>query len=200
MHLRCFELAKDALSSRRFCVIGGYMSPVNDSYKKKDLVRSKHRVAMCELACKSSDFVMVDPWEASQSAYQRTLTVLSRVRMSLCESGIISGELLKVMLVCGSDLLESFTIPGVWVREQVKIICRDFGLACIRRGGQNVEDIIAKDDILNEFKNNIVIVDEVVPNGISSTGLRDCISRGLSVKYLTEDGVIDYIRQNKLYT
>ncbi|KAL3650559.1 hypothetical protein CASFOL_006962 [Castilleja foliolosa] len=200
MHLRCFELARDALSSRRFCVIGGYMSPVNDSYKKKDLIRAEHRVAMCELACKSSDFVMVDPWEARQSSYQRTLTVLSRVRMSLCESGIISDELLKVMLVCGSDLLESFTVSGVWVREQVKTICREFGLVCIRRGGQNVEDVIAKDDILNEFKNNILIVDEVFPNGISSTGLRDCISRGLSVKYLTEDDVIDYIRQNKLYT
>ncbi|KAL3651313.1 hypothetical protein CASFOL_004315 [Castilleja foliolosa] len=200
MHLRCFELARDALSLLRFCVIGGYMSPVNDAYKKKDLIRAEHRVAMCELACKSSDFVMVDAWEASQSAYQRTLTVLSRVRALLCKSGIISDELLKVMLVCGSDLLESFTIPGVWVCEQVKTICRDFGLVCIRRGGQNVEDIIAKDDILNEFKNNIIIVDEVVPNGISSTGLRDCISRGLSVKYLTEDEVIDYIRQNKLYT
>ncbi|GFP78679.1 nicotinamide mononucleotide adenylyltransferase [Phtheirospermum japonicum] len=200
MHLRCFELARDALSLRRFCVIGGYIYIYIYIYIYRDLIRADHRVAMCELACKSSDFVMVDPWEASQSAYQRTLTILLRVKTSLCESGIISDELLKVMLVCGSDLLESFTIPGVWVREQVKTICRDFGLVCIRRGGQNVENIIAKDDVLNEFKNQIIIVDEVVPNGISSTGLRDCISRGLSVKYLTEDEVVDYIKQNKLYT
>lgn len=27
---------------------------------------------------------------------------------------------LKVMLVCGSDLLQSFGIPGVWIPEQVK--------------------------------------------------------------------------------
>ncbi|EYU19647.1 hypothetical protein MIMGU_mgv1a0158002mg, partial [Erythranthe guttata] len=107
--------------------------------------------------------------------------------------------LLKVMLVCGSDLLESFSTPGVWIPEQVKTICRDFGLVCIRRSGQDVENIISEDDILNEYKNNITIVDEVAPNGISSTGLRDCVSRGLSVKYLTEDGVIDYIKQNQLY-
>ncbi|KAL3653879.1 hypothetical protein CASFOL_003560 [Castilleja foliolosa] len=55
-------------------------------------------------------------------------------------------------------------------------------------------------DYIQCLQNNILIVDEVVPNGISSTGLRDCISRGLSVKYLTEDEVVDYIRQNKLYT
>ncbi|XP_042033854.1 nicotinamide/nicotinic acid mononucleotide adenylyltransferase [Salvia splendens] len=199
MHLRCFELAKDAVNSQGFCVIGGYMSPVNDSYKKKGLIRAEHRIAMCNLACRSSDFVMVDPWEASQSSYQRTLTILSRVRSSLCDSGIVSSESLKVMLVCGSDLLESFAIPGFWVREQVKSICRDFGLVCIRRGGQDVEHIISKDDILDEYKNNIMVVDEVVPNGISSTGLRDCISRGLSVKYLTGDEVIKYIKHNGLY-
>ncbi|KAH6814990.1 nicotinate/nicotinamide mononucleotide adenyltransferase [Perilla frutescens var. frutescens] len=111
----------------------------------------------------------------------------------------MSSESLKVLLVCGSDLLESFSIPGFWIREQVKTICRDFGLVCIRRGGQDVENSIFKDDILNEYKSNIIIVDEVVPNGISSTGLRDCISRGLSVKYLTADEVIDYIKHNRLY-
>ncbi|KAI3458001.1 hypothetical protein Pfo_014664 [Paulownia fortunei] len=199
MHLRCFELAKDAVNAQGFCVIGGYKSPVNDLYKKKGLIRADHRIAMCNLACRSSDFVMVDPWEANQSTYQRTLTILSRVRTSLCESGVVSNESLKVLLVCGSDLLESFSIPGFWICDQVKAICRDFGLVCVRRGGQDVENIISKDDILNEYKNNIIIVDEVVPNGISSTGLRDCISRGLSVKYLTADEVIDYIKQNGLY-
>lgn len=199
MHLRCFELARDAVNTQGFSVIGGYMSPVNDSYKKKGLIHAEHRIAMCNLACRSSDFVMVDSWEASQSSYQRTLTVLSRIKTSLCESGVVPGESLKVLLVCGSDLLESFSIPGVWIPEQVTAICRDFGLVCIRRGGQDVEHIISKDNILNEYKNNITVVDEVVPNGISSTGLRDCISKGLSVKYLTADEVIDYIKQNDLY-
>ncbi|KAM3222983.1 nicotinamide/nicotinic acid mononucleotide adenylyltransferase isoform X2 [Capsicum annuum] len=110
MHLRCFELARDALTSEGFCVIGGYMLPVNDAYKKKSLISAEHRVAMCQLACKSSELVMTDPWEK-----------------------------------------------------------------------------------------NIQVVDEVVPNGISSTRLRDCISKGLSVKYLTADEVIDYIKQHNLY-
>jgi len=29
------ELARDALNSDGYCVIGGYLSPVNDAYKKK---------------------------------------------------------------------------------------------------------------------------------------------------------------------
>ncbi|XP_009618494.1 nicotinamide/nicotinic acid mononucleotide adenylyltransferase-like isoform X1 [Nicotiana tabacum] len=199
MHLRCFELARDALTSEGFCVIGGYMSPVNDAYKKKGLISAEHRVAMCQLACKSSEFVMTDPWEASQDSYQRTLTVLSRIKSAICGGSLSSSEDLMVMLVCGSDLLESFSTPGVWIPEQVRTICRDFGLVCVRRGGQDVEKIIAGDDILNEYKKNIKVVDEVVPNGISSTGLRDCISKGFSVKYLTADEVIDYMKQHNLY-
>ncbi|PHT54044.1 Nicotinamide/nicotinic acid mononucleotide adenylyltransferase [Capsicum baccatum] len=199
MHLRCFELARDALTSEGFCVIGGYMSPVNDAYKKKSLISAEHRVAMCELACKSSEFVMTDRWEASQDSYQRTFTVLSRIKTAVIDGSLASTEDLKVMLVCGSDLLESFSTPGIWIPEQVRAICRDFGLVCVQRGGQDVEKIISNYDILNEYKKNIRVVDEVVPNGISSTGLRDCISKGLLVKYLTADEVIVYIKEHNLY-
>ncbi|CAH2069833.1 unnamed protein product [Thlaspi arvense] len=200
MHLRMFELARDALHSEGSHVIGGYMSPVNDEYKKKGLLSAEHRLEMCNLACKSSDFIMVDPWEASQDSYQRTLVVLSRVKTFLTNNRLVPEESLKVMLLCGSDLLESFCTPGVWIPEQVKTICEDYGIVCIRREGQDVENIIFGDKTLYETRDNIRIVNNFVPNQISSSRLRQCISRGLSVKYLTEDGVIDYIRQNQLYT
>ncbi|KAM3396390.1 putative protein isoform X1 [Capsicum galapagoense] len=110
MHLRCFELARDALTSEGFCVIGGYMLPVNDAYKKKSLISAEHRVAMCQLACKSSELVMKDPWEsgtnkitfilsrfclklfvlASQDSYQRTLTVLSRIKTAVGDGSLAS--------------------------------------------------------------------------------------------------------------
>lgn len=32
---------------------------------------------------------------------------------------IFNAENLKVMLLCGSDLLESFSVPGFWIPEQV---------------------------------------------------------------------------------
>nr|XP_043626968.1 nicotinamide/nicotinic acid mononucleotide adenylyltransferase-like isoform X2 [Erigeron canadensis] len=172
MHLRLFELARDALDSKGFHVVGGYMSPVNDAYNKK----------------------------ANQSSFQRSLTVLSRIRSFFCDNGLISSAFLKVMLVCGSDLLESFGIPGAWIPEQVRTICRDYGVVCIRREGQDIEKIILRDEILTEYKDNIEVVDEIIPNRISSTLVRDCISRNLSVKYLTSDEVIDYIKRNQLYT
>ncbi|KAK8615105.1 hypothetical protein V6N13_068890 [Hibiscus sabdariffa] len=199
MHLRMFELARDALNSNGFFVIGAYMSPVNDAYKKKGLIAAEHRVEMCNLACKSSKFIMVDPWEAKQSSFQRSLTVLNLVKSFLTEGGLVRKESLKVMLVCGSDLLQSFSIPGFWIPDQVRAICKDYGIVCIRREGQDLEKIISGDEILNETRDNIKTVDELVPNQISSTRLRECISRGLSIKYLTVDEVIEYIRKQNLY-
>jgi len=175
---------------------------------------------------------MVDPWEAMQKGYQRTLTVLSRIRNSLCKDGLadqsiysedcllqhstssphffhnynqcvvrknfLSGSL-KVMLLCGSDLLESFSTLGVWIPEQVRTICRDFGVICIHREGKDIGNLIAGSDILQEYKDNIIPVDEIVPNQISSSRVRDCIRRCLSIKYLTCDEVIEYITEHKLF-
>ncbi|KAM0925465.1 hypothetical protein ACQ4PT_004137 [Festuca glaucescens] len=205
MHLRMFELAKDELQQRGYSVLGGYMSPVNDAYKKKDLLPAIHRIRLCELACGSSSFVMVDPWEAMQKGYQRTLTVLSRVKNSLCKDGLADqgiyseGCSLKVMLLCGSDLLESFSTPGVWIPDQVRAICRDFGVVCIRREGNDVQRLISKSETLQECRDSIISVDEIVPNQISSSRVRECIRRCLSIKYLTCDEVIEYIREHKLY-
>ncbi|KAL2326408.1 hypothetical protein Fmac_025466 [Flemingia macrophylla] len=54
------------------------------------------------------------------------------------------------MLLCGSDLLHSSGIPGFWIRDQVKTICRDYGVVCIRREGQDIEKTLSEDEILNE--------------------------------------------------
>ncbi|XP_021669716.2 nicotinamide/nicotinic acid mononucleotide adenylyltransferase isoform X4 [Hevea brasiliensis] len=172
MHLRMFELARDALHSEGYHVVAAYMSPVSDAYKK----------------------------QANQSTYQRTLTILKRIESYFIDNKrLISREFLRVMLVCGSDLLQSFSIPGFWITEQVRTICREYGVVCICREGQDVEKIISDNEILNENRSNIKVVDELVSNSISSTRLRYCISRGLSIKYLTIDGVIEYIREHRLY-
>ncbi|KAJ1281594.1 hypothetical protein BS78_04G317700 [Paspalum vaginatum] len=179
MHLRMFELAKDELQQRGYCVLGGYMSPVNDAYKKKDLLPAVHRIRFCELACKSSSFLMVDPWEAMQKGYQRTLTVLSRIRNSLCKDGVADKGTLKVMLLCGSDLLESFSTPGVWIPDQVRTICKDFGVVCIRREGKDIGNLIASSDILRECRVQTCSLRILIWMIISYRLMRSCQTRSV---------------------
>ena len=63
-------------------VLGAYMSPVNDAYRKPGLLPASHRIAMSQLAAAESDLVMVDTWEAAQTAAQRSLIVLQRIQSS----------------------------------------------------------------------------------------------------------------------
>ncbi|KAG8899004.1 hypothetical protein FRC01_010703, partial [Tulasnella sp. 417] len=74
LHLRMFEMAKDAVDAEeKYEILGGYYSPVSDTYKKSGLAPAIHRVRMCELAVdQTSSWLMVDPWEASQPDYTRT--------------------------------------------------------------------------------------------------------------------------------
>lgn len=70
-------MAKDFLKDHEeFYLIGGYLSPVSDAYKKPGLVSWQHRIQMAELAVQSSDWIMVDPWESRQQEFQRTAWVL----------------------------------------------------------------------------------------------------------------------------
>lgn len=53
-----------------FEVVGGYLSPVGDAYKKKGLAPANHRVNMCQLAAdNTSKWLMVDTWEAENDLY-----------------------------------------------------------------------------------------------------------------------------------
>lgn len=56
----------------------------SDKYMKPGLAPAIHRVRMCELAVdQTSNWLMVDPWEASQAEYQRTAVVLEHFDLEL---------------------------------------------------------------------------------------------------------------------
>ncbi|XP_011023620.1 PREDICTED: nicotinamide mononucleotide adenylyltransferase-like isoform X5 [Populus euphratica] len=139
--------------------------------------------------------------------YHVIAAYMSPVNDAYKKAGLISGEhrLQMCSLACESsdfvmvDQWESFSIPGFWNRDHVRTICSNYGVVCIRREGQVIKKIVSDDEILNENKGNIRVTNDLVPNQISSTRVRECISRGLSIKYLTADGVIDYIREKGLY-
>nr|AAR00607.1 putative nicotinamide mononucleotide adenylyl transferase [Oryza sativa Japonica Group]ABF97580.1 hypothetical protein LOC_Os03g41470 [Oryza sativa Japonica Group] len=86
-------------------------------------------------------------------------------------------------------------------------ICKDFGVVCIQTEGKDAEKLISNSEILQECRDNIMVEEiffltqeEIVPNQISSSRVRECIRRCLSIKYLIiRDEVIKYIGEHKLY-
>ena len=83
MHLRLFETARDALNKAGFNVKIGLMSPAPDTYAKKGLLSSTHRIPMCELALKSSSWIKCVDWETKQIEWTRTSDVLDHYHREL---------------------------------------------------------------------------------------------------------------------
>lgn len=208
LHLRMFEMAKDAIVEKgKYEIIGGYYSPVSDKYQKPGLAPAVHRVRMCELAVdQTSNWLMVDPWEASQAEYQRTAVVLEHFDQEL-NQGPIGGIRLrngsrakvKIVLLAGGDLIESFGSPGVWAPQDLHVILGRFGCLIIERTGSDVWAFLLSHDILYHHRKNVIVVKQLIYNDISSTKVRLFVRRGMSIKYLLPNSVIQYIEDNRLY-
>eukprot|EP00800_Vazella_pourtalesii_P010263 TRINITY_DN25486_c0_g1_i1.p1 TRINITY_DN25486_c0_g1~~TRINITY_DN25486_c0_g1_i1.p1 ORF type:complete len:225 (+),score=40.00 TRINITY_DN25486_c0_g1_i1:55-729(+) len=199
-HFRLFELARDALHRLGgYEVVKGIISPVHDNYPKKSLIPSLHRVAMLRLSLETSDWIQLHDWETKQQDWTLTNTVLKQLQGELNAEYKEDMPAPRVMLLCGADLLDSFSQPGLWATQDIDEILTNHGIVVVSRDGSDAEKIVYESDQLSACYNRIVFVREWVRHDLSSTKLRRCFKRGESAKYLTFDSVITYIIEHKLY-
>jgi nicotinamide mononucleotide adenylyltransferase len=180
LHLRMFEMAADAVNeSTNYEIMGGFFSPVSDAYLKPGLVVGRHRVRMCELACeRTSNWLMVDSWEALQPDYSPTALVLDHFEdeINVKRQGVKtqSGEnkKCKIMLLAGGDLITSMGEPGVWADDDLLHILGRYGCLIVERTGSDVWGFLLSHDILYKNRKNIVVIKQLIYNDISSTKVR----------------------------
>lgn len=173
------------------------MSPVHAAYGKKGLAPMGDRVEMVKRSLVSSDWVCCDEWETKQNEWTRTRLSLDRMHIELNKDNT-SGKDIKVMLLCGADILDSMVTPGVWTESDLHTLLSR-GIVCIKRSGSDPEKLINSNDLLYKYRQNIYLIREWVENNVSSTSVRRAVKRGMSIKYFVDDGVIDYINEKKLY-
>lgn len=96
-------------------------------------------------------------------------------------------------------ILFGFVLYRLTMHIQIEAILSEHGIVVISRSGNNPERFIFESDLLTKYKKKINIVTNWVPNEVSSTLARRQLRRGLSVKYMLDDYVVEYIRQHRLY-
>lgn len=188
-HLRMFEMARDHLGRNNFSVISGIISPVSDHYKKEGLISSHHRINMCKRACTTSDWITTNVKEANAPTYTRTVKVLENMKKMYAKN----DPDVRVFLLAGTDLVESFNTPGLWSDVDISTIKNEYGLVVIEREGKTGAN---SGNTSGDF---VYSVSQIVKNDISSTKVRGMVRDGYSVKYLVPDAVIKYIEEFSLY-
>jgi nicotinamide mononucleotide adenylyltransferase len=106
----------------------------------------------------------------------------------------------RVMLLCGADLLATMAAPGVWMEPAA--LLREHGVVCVDRDGTELEQLLSGSggsNVLSENREAIIVVRDPVPNAISSTRVRAELEAGRSAAYLAPDAVLRYARQHELY-
>ncbi|XP_046917989.2 nicotinamide mononucleotide adenylyltransferase [Dermatophagoides farinae] len=206
MHLRMFELARDFLIKKgTYEIVGGIISPVNDRYEtKKYLAPAKHRIEMIRIALMKTLFgrtswLRLDEWECRQDHWCRTLDVIRHHHQMLNKD---NNETIRLMLICGSDMFDSFNVPNLWHDNDIETIIQDYGLLVIVRDSSDPWKTLrnsSKSHLLLKYESNIHIIEQKVPNAVSSSYIRDAIAKNESIRYLTDDSIIEYIEDHKLY-
>ena len=74
---------------------------------------------MVNLALKSSTWIIQSTWEANNPKWTPTLEVLNYHKSNLVNK---FGEDTQLMFLCGGDLVETFSIPGIWQELHVNNI------------------------------------------------------------------------------
>ncbi|KAI9855921.1 MAG: hypothetical protein M1813_009355 [Trichoglossum hirsutum] len=204
LHLRMFEMAADyAKFNTDFEVVGGYLSPVSDAYKKAGLASADHRVQMCELAVNNtSDWLSVDGWEATQKDYQPTAIVLDHFEHEINEvlGGVetYNGERkpVRIVLLAGADLIQTMSTPGLWSQADLNHILGRYGIFVVERKGTDIDDALSS---LRAWEDHIYVINQLILNDVSSTKIRLFLRREMSVRYLIPAPVIQFIDDNGLY-
>ncbi|KAI8238082.1 Nicotinamide/nicotinic acid mononucleotide adenylyltransferase 2 [Colletotrichum sp. SAR 10_96] len=200
LHLRMAVMAADYVRyNTNYELVGSYLSPVSDAYKKRGLAPACHRRRMCEIAAEqTSKFLMVDPWEAEQTAYVPTAVVLDHFEHEInVKRGGCDGKRVRIAVLAGADLINTMSQPGVWSPSDLRHILGDFGAFVLERAGVNIDEALTN---LKEWEDQIYYIPQVVPNDVSSTKIRLLLRRNMSIDYLIPSQVIEYIEEHGLYT
>lgn len=152
------------------------LSPRNPLKDPSDLIPDLKRLAMLNIAVKGSDNIDICDIELSMPRPSYTIRTLELLRERNPDK--------KFKLIIGSDNWRNF---DRW-REPQKIL-DEFGVIVYLRPGYPVD----KSNVDGLEIANAPLLD------ISSTFVRQAISRGRDMNYFLPAGVYKYIKDNKLY-
>jgi nicotinate-nucleotide adenylyltransferase len=149
------------------------------------ITEEKHRYEMCRLACEESRLFQVCDIELKREGRSYTVDTLNEISSKYNNS--------RLYFMVGSD---SFLSVIKWVGFE-KII-RLATLCTAPRNTKEIPQLLKMEQLLRS-KGAITRICDIPIMPISSTEIRNRISKGLNVEEVLPQKIVDYIKKNGLY-
>jgi len=178
-HLVCARAVAEALGLEHVVLLPAHFSPhkAQNAY----LPDSVHRLRMCQLATQSVPLFAVSDLEIRRGGPSYSIETVRQ----LAFNGVS-----RVNWMIGADQLLSLPL---W--REPEALMAEANLIVVARPGWDI-DWASLPQPYQALQNNVVIVPRI---DISATLLRERVSLGRSIDYLTPEPVVRYIHQEKLY-
>ncbi len=160
--------------------------PVNGKYQKQDLIENEHRFQMLKKVCDKNEKFEVSTIELDSNRPLYTIETLEKMQEIYANY--------EIGFIIGSDNLKEL---HTW--KSPKELVENFKIYVLERDKDSMEQIIQQNEFLKQNNQNFIRTKNNITSNLSSTYVRNKIKEGKSVKYLTPDEVIEYIKENNLY-
>lgn len=167
--------------------------PCSSKRKDKKLkCDDHHRWNMVQLAIEDNDIFIADNHEMKQEAWNIT----TYRTLNYFKETYPNDDFYFIM---GADLLVDIS-EGKW--RDADLLIKENKFIVMAREGINMLAAISKSPILrnNDDGSTFHLIDKGLAMEISSTYIRDEISRGGEPRYLLPESCYQYIKENELYT
>ena len=160
--------------------------PVNSQYEKIDLIENEHRYQMLKAVCDKNEKFEVSRIEIDSERQLYTVETLHRIQEEYKDY--------EVAFLTGSDNLKTL---NTW--KKVEELTTKFKLYILERDNDCMEEIIENNELLRKHREAFIKAKDTIKSNLSSTFVREKIKAGKSIRYLTPDEVISYIKEHQLY-
>jgi nicotinate (nicotinamide) nucleotide adenylyltransferase len=203
MHLQIFEAAKEWLESKHnYKVVAGWISPSHDEYVEGKMwsagtvhIPSFHRLAMCRLLVRDSNWVSVSSWEALRGRFVDFPSVAEHHANFLAER--FPDHKIQLIYLAGADLAYRCRLYSGLKRGAIPVVA-------VGRPGHTKEiasglDISKLPPVQNPSGvcERFILVPTEMEN-FSSTKVRKQLALGKSVTKLCGTEIEEYIRREQI--
>lgn len=183
-HIRALKAFLNQMQLDFVYVIPTYIPPHKQT---SGVIDSRHRLKMCELALEGMDGVVVSDIEIARGGTSYTVDTLRS----------LYREENKLFLLMGTDMM--LTLDTWREPEEIFRLCYP---VYMRRENDKANDAIIVKKISEYLSKYGKVVRRIMadPIEISSTEIRRRLSKGDDVSAYLPEKVIDYIKENQLFT